>query len=336
MLAARERALDQPRRVVEVRRAAARPSASACSTSGSTSKLVAPDRARAAAFLSGSSSRRSARAGRSRSSRSSIRRPSRHARSPYAGPMPRPVVPTFASASRTSLRLVERQVVRHDHVRAAADPHPRRRRSRAREHVELVDQRHRVDHDAVADDRCDVRVEHARRRQAELEHLVAADDRVARRCRRPGSARPSRPARRGSRWSCPCPRRPTGARRSQLPASGACTTRLGACRPRAAPKEKGPDWAGTWIDVSRVVPPIARRIPASGCSDRLTGRSLRLEARCLDPPDRGPAASPKTGRSIAAAHRRKAPARQPRGGGGRTFGTAHRYRYPLLHAGPGR
>ena len=47
------------------------------------------------------------------------------------------------------------------------------------EHVELVDQRHRVDDDAVADDRRDVRVEHARRRQVELEDLVAADDRVA-------------------------------------------------------------------------------------------------------------------------------------------------------------
>ena len=50
---------------------------------------------------------------------------------------------------------------------------------RAVEHVELVDERHRVDHDAVADDRRDVRVEHARRRQVELEDLVAADDGVA-------------------------------------------------------------------------------------------------------------------------------------------------------------
>ncbi len=31
-----------------------------------------------------------------------MRRPSRHARSPYAGPMPRPVVPTLAPPSRVS------------------------------------------------------------------------------------------------------------------------------------------------------------------------------------------------------------------------------------------
>ena len=35
--------------------------------------------------------------------RSSIRSPSRHARSPYVGPIPRPVVPTLSIPSRASL-----------------------------------------------------------------------------------------------------------------------------------------------------------------------------------------------------------------------------------------
>ena len=50
---------------------------------------------------------------------------------------------------------------------------------RAVEHVELADQRLRVDDDPVADDRRDVRVEHARRDEVELEDLVAVDHRVA-------------------------------------------------------------------------------------------------------------------------------------------------------------
>jgi hypothetical protein len=48
-----------------------------------------------------------------------------------------------------------------------------------REHVELADQRRRVDDDAAPDDRGDVRVEHARWHEVELEDLVAADDGVA-------------------------------------------------------------------------------------------------------------------------------------------------------------
>ena len=74
---------------------------------------------------------------------------------------------------------VERHVVRHDHVGAATDPDARDVDAPRGEHVQLVDQGDRVDHDAVADDRGDVRVEHARGRQTELEHLVAADHGVA-------------------------------------------------------------------------------------------------------------------------------------------------------------
>ena len=93
--------------------------------------------------------------------------------------MPRPVVPTLPPPSRASLPDVERHVVRHDHVRAAADPDARDVDAARGEHVELVDEGQRVDHDPVADDRGDVRIEHARRRQPELEDLVAVDHRVA-------------------------------------------------------------------------------------------------------------------------------------------------------------
>ena len=78
------------------------------------------------------------------------------------------------------VRPVEGHVVRHDHVRAAADPDPRDVDALRRQHVELGDERGRVDDDAVADHRRDVRVEHARRAQLELERLVAHDDGVAR------------------------------------------------------------------------------------------------------------------------------------------------------------
>ena len=125
----------------------------------------------------------SARVIRSRSvgssTRSSIRRPRRQARSPYVGPIPRPVVPTLAAAEARLVALVERHVVRHDHVRAAADADLGHVDALGGEHVQLADQRRRVDHHAVADDRRDVRVHHPRRAQLELERLVAHDHRVA-------------------------------------------------------------------------------------------------------------------------------------------------------------
>jgi hypothetical protein len=49
----------------------------------------------------------------------------------------------------------------------------------AREHVQFGNERGRVDHDAIADDRRDVRIEHARRNKVELEDLLAQHDRVA-------------------------------------------------------------------------------------------------------------------------------------------------------------
>ena len=95
-------------------------------------------------------------------------------------PDPAPGRPDLAGAQSSLVRDVQRDVVRHDHVGAAADPDARDVDPPRAEHVQLVDQRDGVDHDAVADDRRDVRVEDARRRQSELEDLVAADHGVAR------------------------------------------------------------------------------------------------------------------------------------------------------------
>ena len=169
--------LDQPGRVVEVRRAAARPSRPPrrrARRPRTARRPSSPSRT----FLSGS-----ARPIRSRRTASVEQVLHAQAEPPGAVAVGRP----DAAAGRADLgaaeaglvRPVEGDVVRHDHVRAAADPDAADVDAARREHVELVDQGDRVDHDAVADDRGDVRVEHARRRQAELEDLVAADDRVA-------------------------------------------------------------------------------------------------------------------------------------------------------------
>ena len=70
-------------------------------------------------------------------------------------------------------------MVRHDHVRRRADPDPARVDPARGEHVELADERRRIDDDAAADHRRDVGIQHARRDEVELEDLVAADDGVA-------------------------------------------------------------------------------------------------------------------------------------------------------------
>ncbi len=85
----------------------------------------------------------------------------------------------LAGAQSRLVGDVERHVVRHDHVRAAADPDARDVDPARAEHVELVDERDRIDHHAVADDRGDVRIQDARWRQPQLEDLVAVDHRVA-------------------------------------------------------------------------------------------------------------------------------------------------------------
>ena len=75
---------------------------------------------------------------------------------------------------------VELLVVRHDQVRVARELHARHVDALGREHVELGDQHRGVDHHAVADDRRDVRVEHAARHELEREDVVADHDAVAR------------------------------------------------------------------------------------------------------------------------------------------------------------
>ena len=113
------------------------------------------------------------------SSRSPMRMPVRSARSPYAGPMPRLVVPMPPSVAARLARAVEGHVVGHDHVRGAADAELVGRDAALGEHLHLGDQRARIDDHAGADDRRDVRVEHAARHEVELEDLLADDDRVA-------------------------------------------------------------------------------------------------------------------------------------------------------------
>ena len=94
---------------------------------------------------------------------------------------------TDATAGRADLTIgqpilhgaVEGQVVRHDDVRPAAHPEPIGPDPAALEHRDLVEQDARVEDDPVADDRCHVGMEHARRHEVQLEHLLAQDDRVA-------------------------------------------------------------------------------------------------------------------------------------------------------------
>jgi hypothetical protein len=70
-------------------------------------------------------------------------------------------------------------VVRHDDVRGTADADASGVHASLREHGHLVDERPWIDDDAGADDRRDVRVQHATGHEVELEDLVADDDGVA-------------------------------------------------------------------------------------------------------------------------------------------------------------
>ena len=70
-------------------------------------------------------------------------------------------------------------MVRHDHVGVLADADAVHLDTAAGQHVQLGDERGRVDHHAVADDRRNVRIQHARRDEVELEDLLAEHDGVA-------------------------------------------------------------------------------------------------------------------------------------------------------------
>ena len=97
-----------------------------------------------------------------------VRRPD----APARGADLRPVEPRLVGP-------VQGHVVGHDHVGAAADADPRDVDPAGRQHVQLADQGLGIDDDPVPDDRGDVRVEHARWDEVELEDLVALDHRVA-------------------------------------------------------------------------------------------------------------------------------------------------------------
>ena len=73
---------------------------------------------------------------------------------------------------------VELLVIRHDQVRVAGQPQPRRVDTFGLEHVELGQEHRGVDHHTVSDDRRDVVVEHTAGHELEGEHLAVDDDRV--------------------------------------------------------------------------------------------------------------------------------------------------------------
>ncbi len=75
-------------------------------------------------------------------------------------------------------RAVDLVVVRHDQVGVSGDDEAARVHAACLERVALGDEHRRVDHDAVADHRDDVRVEHPRWHQLEREVLAVDDDRV--------------------------------------------------------------------------------------------------------------------------------------------------------------
>ena len=76
-------------------------------------------------------------------------------------------------------RSIEGDVVGHDDVRRTADADAGGVDAALRQHGHLADERARVDHDAVADDGRDVRVQDAAGHEVQLEDLVADDDGVA-------------------------------------------------------------------------------------------------------------------------------------------------------------
>ena len=86
---------------------------------------------------------------------------------------------------------VELQVVRQDQVGVAAHLQPAAVDALGLQPVDLGQQHAGLDHDAVADDRRDVVVEHARRQELEGEATHRRRRWCDRRCGRPGSGPPS-------------------------------------------------------------------------------------------------------------------------------------------------
>ena len=97
----------------------------------------------------------------------------------------------------------------------------------------------------------------------ERERLPVAHDRVARRSARPGSGRRRPSPGRGGRRSSPCPRRPTGRRRSRWPASEPELTSTGGCGgAKKLSTERGFCAQGLWVFAGRVVGPSANNVLA--------------------------------------------------------------------------
>ena len=170
-------------------------------------------------------------------------------------------------------------MVRHDHVRAPADPDAFDIDAARGEHVEFGQQGRRVDHDAVADDRGDVRVEHPGRGQAELEDLVPAHDRVA------GVVAALVADDHGHLFGeevgglalpLVAPLEADDDRRRHQPFPR-------AARERQRERKKPPaGWPGTWLVISRVAPPMPRRIAIVWSPGRLAGRPMRPASAIAD------------------------------------------------------
>ncbi len=170
------------------------------------------------------------------------------------------------------VRPVKGDVVRHDHVRTAADPDATHVDPARREHVELGDEGDRVDDDAVADHRGDVRVEHAGRRQPQLQDLVAAHDRVA-------GVVAALVADDHRHLFC----QEVGGLALPLVAPLEADDHRGRHQREPRTHEKTPvRWPGTWIDISRVAPPMSRRIAVVRSLGRLTGRPMRPSSAIAD------------------------------------------------------
>ena len=194
-----------------------------------------------------------------------------------------------AAPGRANLRVAEPRlvadvqghVVRHDHVRAAAHPDAGDIDAARGEHVQLVDQGDRIDHHAVADDRGDVRVEHARWRQAKFEDLVALDHGVAgvvATLVADDHGHPLGQEVRHLALALVAPLEPDDHRgRHQAASPGRMARRVRDHEKR--PLTWGP---GNRVDLSLVDPPSVRRIAVDRSLGRLTGRPMRPASAIAD------------------------------------------------------
>ena len=158
------------------------------------------------------------------------------------------------------------------------------------------DERRRVDDDAVADHRRDVRVEHARRAQLELHGLVADHDRVARVV---------------AALVADDHRDLLGEEVGRLALALVAPLEADDHRRghQRAPdmKRPRPNVPGSWIDISRVRSPVGRQAGGSKVRGRLTGRTTRLPRAMVSSSIAGqaPRSRSRTGVSIPNPGRRR-------------------------------